>query len=230
MLMKVLIFIPLYCVWVGAASYLAFGVFMADQPEGASPLPAVIAYLVAILIPVWLFIKWMYATPGWMGKVQAEGKQATATILNVKNTGMVINNTVAVVKLQLRVEPPDEAPFEVSLERQISLLSGLGGLHAGARLQVKYDPNNKKHVVILSHSDAAEAQDYRMKTGGARADAETAGLSRYEGGVAGGNAGGNAGSNSGSHVASDLAELAALHKRGDLSDAEFESAKKKLLG
>jgi hypothetical protein len=152
MLKKIIIFIALFCVWVMAVVFLLFGVFTAGLPAGQIPFPAIAVYIVATMIPVWPFVEWMNATPGWMKKVQAEGKPATATILNVKHTGVVISHAGAVVKLQLRVEPPDEAPFEVGQDRLLPTSAGWGGLHIGARIRVKYDPNNKKHVVILSHS------------------------------------------------------------------------------
>src|SRR5450432_1966629 len=124
MRMKIFIFIPLYCVWVLAALFIVFGVFTAGLPAGEVPFPAIVVYLAVIMFPVWLFRKWMNATPRWVQKVQADGKQATATILSVNNTGIVINNTVAIVKLQLRVEPLNDAPFEVSQEKEISMISG----------------------------------------------------------------------------------------------------------
>jgi hypothetical protein len=206
MRIKLLIFIPLYCVWVMAALAIVFGVFTAGLPPGELPFPAVIVYLVVILIPVWLFTKWLNADPAWVKKVEADGKPAKATILSVKNTGMVINNTVAVVKLQLRVEPPGEAPFEVSQDKQISMVMGLGGYSAGARVNVKYDPDHKNHVVILSDSETAADYGARSGSGGAEAF------------------------NSSSDVTQQLEELAKLHKSGELSDSEFAAAKKKLLG
>jgi hypothetical protein len=150
MLKKIIIFITFFCVWVLAVVFLIFGVFTAGLPVGQIPFPAIAVYIVATLVPVWLFWEWMNAKPGWMKKVRAEGKLATATILHVKNTGVVINTAGEVVKLHLRVEPSDEAPFEVGQDRLIPTPSELGGLYAGARVRVKYDPNNKKRVVILA--------------------------------------------------------------------------------
>jgi putative oligomerization/nucleic acid binding protein len=201
-----LIFLPLYGVWVVAAGYVLFGLCTACLDPGPLQLLSIVGYLVVILIPIWPFIKWMTAAPSWVKKVEADGKPATATILSVKNTGIVINNTVAVVKLQLRVEPPNEAPFEVSLEKQFSMLTGLGGYSAGAHINVKYDPANKNHSVIISDPDGTS--DYRAKPRSAVAQA----------------------SNSGSDVTQKLAELSKLHKSGELSDSEFAAAKKKLLG
>jgi len=206
MIKKILIFLPLYIVWIGAAGYMLFGLCTACLDPGLLQLASIGGYLVVIIIPVLLFILWMNAVPGWMEKVQADGTEATATILSVENTGMVINNTVAVVKLRLRVDPPNEAPFEISLEQQISMLVGLGGYTAGAQLKVKYDPANKNHLVIIGEPDGRS--NHRAETGSAVAQA----------------------SNPGSDISQKLEELSKLHKSGELSDSEFAAAKKKLLG
>ena len=220
LILKIFLFIAFYCVWVMASLAIVFGVFTAGLPAGELPLPAIIVYLVVILIPIWVFAKWINAEPRWMKKVLAEGKQAPATILSVKNTGVVINNTEAIVKLQLRVEPSGEAPFEVSQDKEISMITGIGRYEAGAHLQVKYDPDNKKHLAILSGSAAAPS--YSTSQRSASEDPELAALAQYE-------TSSSEVHSAGSDVAHDLADLAKLHKNGDLSDAEFEAAKKKLL-
>jgi len=71
---------------------------------------------------------------------------------------------------------------------------------------VKYDPNNKQHVVILSESD--NASSYAATPSSAKAYAS---------------------GSPGAEMARNLAELSHLHKSGELSDSEFEAAKKKLL-
>jgi len=197
---KVILFIILYIVWVMVALAASFGIF--TTPDGNVSIFAIIIYLILIMVPVWLFTKWFNGTPAWAKKVEAEGKQAPATILSVKDTGMLINRTIEVIRLNLRVEPPDDAPFEVSQERRISLFSGLGSYSEGARVQVKYDPNNKHHVVILS--DTAYTSRPAAKSFGTESP--------------------------GAEMARSLAELSHLHKSGELSDSEFEAAKKKLLG
>ena len=206
MIKKVILFILLYCVWVLAASYIAFGVCTACTSPGMLEWLAIAGYLVVILIPVWLFMKYMNASPGWVKQVEANGKQASATILSVQNTGLVINNTVAVVKLHLRVEPPNEAPFEVSQEKEISMITGPGRYTPGAQFKVKYDPGNQKHVVLLSDADTHSGDRVRPDNAGAEAF------------------------NSKPDVVQELTELSKLHKSGELSDSEFAAAKKKLLG
>lgn len=197
---KVLIFIPLYCVWVVAALNFNIGVLcpVCATTDGFEWV-AIGLYLVLIMVPMALFIWWVVAPPGWVKKVEANGQSAPATILSVKNTGVVINNTIAVVKLQLRVEPPNAAPFEVSVDKEISMITGLGGYAAGGRVMVKYDPANHNHLVIVGEPDTP-------------ADSH------------------GAASNYRSDVTDKLAELSRLHKSGELTEAEYAAAKKKLLG
>ncbi len=206
MIKRVLIFVVLYCGWVVAASYMAFGMCTACTKPGALEWLAIAGYLVVIMIPIWLFMRWMNTSPGWVKEVEANGKPAMATILSVKNTGMVINNTVAVVNLRLRIEPPDEAAFEVSQQKEISMITGQGSYTPGAHFMVKYDPDHRNHVVILRDPDSTTV--YRAGPGSATAGTFS----------------------SGSELTQELAELSQLHKSGELSDAEFAAAKKKLLG
>ncbi len=67
---------------------------------------------------------------------------------------------------------------------------------------MKYDPDHKQHVVIVEEIQSSSST-------------YTAGT--YRGA-------------SGTSISDELAELARLHQNGDLSDDEFERAKKKLLG
>lgn len=111
--------------------------------------------------------------------------------------------------MQLHFEPPGEPPFEVKQERRISLFVGQGGVGEGARVQVKYDTANKQHVVILGDSDTTPSPVPARRSGSAAA---------YET------------ESPGAALARNLTDLSHLHKSGELRDAEFEAAKKKLLG
>ncbi len=227
MLMKILLFVVLYVVWVLVTMAVVFGALTVGLAPGVVPFPAIAVWLVVIMIPAWWFNRYLTHAPGWTNGVLATGTQATATVLSVKNSGVSFNyGRRVVVKIQLRVEPDGEAPFEASLEKITSWLSGPS---EGDTIQVKYDPRNKKHVVILSQSDLG----YSTGPGAFRSGlSHTVGYSR---GSAAGQAGvGPASQNhravSGVVIADQLANLAQLHRSGDLSDAEFEAAKKKLLG
>src|SRR5579859_3448145 len=189
MLKKVLVFMVLYIVWIMVALFVMISLFMNQETSTLNPLGCVF-YAALIMPPIWLFQKWVNAAPRWEKKVETKGVQAPATIVSVKDTGMVINNTISVIRLRLRVEPPGETPFEVSQEKEISLLSGLSGYgyYEGAHVQVKYDPANRKHVAILSGSAAASSDHtshsgtgaHQPKHSHASADPEHARLSKRE--------------------------------------------------
>ena len=76
----------------------SFSIF--TTPDGNVSFFAIIIYIILIMIPMWLFTKWFNGTPGWLKKVESDGKDAAASILSVTNTGMVINNTIVVVKVR----------------------------------------------------------------------------------------------------------------------------------
>lgn len=205
-LKKLLLFIPLYCVWVVVALQIPFGWCTACLAPGPLQILAILGYLVAIMIPMWLFFKWLNSVPRWIKTVAATGQPATATLLSVTETGLVINNTRVVVKLHLRVEPPNAPPFEVSQEKEVSLLTGLGDYAAGARLHVKYDPAHPHHLVILGVAAAGPDRLARPNATPAAAPRAAADLTQK------------------------LMELSKLHQSGELSAAEYAAAKKKLLG
>jgi hypothetical protein len=194
MIAKILLFVVFYIFWVMGALAVIFGLFTNPEHPGDIPFIAIILYLVVIMIPVVLFNRWSIK-PRWVDKVQANGKQATATILSVTDTALRINYR-RIVKIKLRVEPRDEEPFEVTLEN-----TWFARPIEGGAVQVKYDPNHKQHVVIVS--------DAQPLPGGHRHETSAHAVS--------------------ASISDELAELARLHKNGDLSDDEFERAKKKLL-
>jgi hypothetical protein len=80
---------------------------------------------------------------GWNTLEQSElvhaGNRAPAVVIEVKDTGMTVNNQPR-VRLRLRVEPEGEPPFEV--ERKL-LVSRLAIPRAGERGEVAYDPDDR---------------------------------------------------------------------------------------
>ena len=109
----------------------------------------------------------------------------------------------------------------------------------GSTINVKYDPNNKKHVVLVK----PEVQ-FTSSTGFASSSIKTPTIINMQNGnippdlaqiidnalhqvAQQGNVVVNKQS-SGGNTAQQLIELATLHKQGELTDSEFEAAKKKL--
>jgi len=256
---KILLFIPLYCVWVMVTLAAALGIF---QPLNLE-FVGIVLYIALLFPPIWLFTKVLNAQPRWLQGVLADGKQAPATVQTLTDTGTRINNT-ALIKLKLQVNPPDEAPFEASVTKQVSVLSGFSGYSDGRTLQVKYDPNNKKHITLLDHSAVSSVQQHHHTSASSHADPELAPSERNESRPASADFAQDYnftskqqqkreyeerqrqhrqtqnhsqhqhqqhqpdGSNAA--IAEELTRLSELHKSGDLDDAEYAAAKKKLLG
>ena len=192
-------------------------------------------------LPWILFWVLMSRKPGWNKQVLMNGKQAPATVLSVSDTGVRYGNMDFVVKLQLQVQPADEPVFQTWLETTVSKVDIP---RPGDVYVVKYDPNNKDHILLVSQSDIAAGY-------GTMPTAATPSMSYQTSNFAGNpnqlvqqlmNAAAQSGAsvsvqdlrglkaNGGKDIATELANLAQLHKSGDLSDTEYDAAKKKLLG
>ena len=151
-LLKVLLFIAFYIFWVMASLAVIFGVFTDPETKNISPL-AIMLYLVVILIPVAIFSKLLTGTPRWTKKVLAEGKTATATVISSKYAGYSINRKYYNT-LKLHIEPPDDTPFDFTVDKPDY---EYGSVSTNSRLDVKYDPQHKRHVVILGVAHTARA-------------------------------------------------------------------------
>ena len=247
---KVLLFIPLYCVWVMGTLAASLSIF--TTPSGDTSPFGILLYIVLLFPPIWVFMKVLNAKPRWTAKVLADGKQANATILSVTDTGTRINNA-AIISLKLRVNPTDDAPFEVSQSKEVSVLSGFGGYSDGSTVQVKYDPVHKHHLILLDGStrrpdyNKPPKQNYDNKPPKHKNhDPQPSHLSHDEAAMSSADFAQelsnrshqqhlhqqqqqHQSSVSGVVLADELARLADLHKSGDLSDSEYAAAKEKLL-
>ncbi len=85
------------------------------------------------------------------------GEQAKASILNVSETGVIINGKPQIA-LQLEVTPKSAPPFNVKIHELVSVFRPVN-YQQGMIVQVRYDTNNLKSVVIESSSE-----DFTSKT------------------------------------------------------------------
>jgi hypothetical protein len=93
-------------------------------------------------------------------RLEENGKHAPAVVLEIAERGMsvtsgnenIVANTEVVLKTKLRVEPPDEPPFEVEEKFRYPQLSIPA---AGSHLAVIYDPGD--HETIMLDTSAAGA-------------------------------------------------------------------------
>jgi hypothetical protein len=85
---------------------------------------------------------------GWNAVEQAQlvsaGRAAPATLLEVADTGMSVNDNPR-VRLRLRIEPQGEPPFEV--ERKVTV-SRVAVPRAGERVEVFYDPDDRERFTF----------------------------------------------------------------------------------
>jgi uncharacterized membrane protein len=232
-ILKVLLFIAFYIFWVMGSLAVIFGVFTDPETQNISPL-AIVVYLVVILIPVALFSKLLTGTPRWTKKVLAEGKSATATVISSKYAGYSINRTYYNT-LKLHIEPPDDTPFDFTVDKPDY---EYGRMSTDTRLAVKYDPQHKKHVVIVGSADSIRTMHYddEPKQPADWTDDEARKTAARKASQAGHLQSKQAHNHDRTQLANapdigaELYKLAEMHKNGDLTDEEFDRAKKKILG
>ena len=214
---KIVLFILGYFVWVGLILFVAMNTLDSALADKSSPFNATtgpLVFLVGALVvfgaPIVLFMLWFYHTPKWEKELQESGKLAPAVVLEVKDTGVRTGSRYSGtpwLRVKLQVQPSGDMPFEVVMEKSGNQLFGV---RQGSNINVKYDPDNKKHVVIVQ----AEGQF-----------APSAGFTQWPANVIYT----QNGPTPRRDVAQQLLEMVKLHQQGQLSDSEFETAKKKLL-
>ncbi len=74
-------------------------------------------------------------------EVMQTGTDATGTIVQVRDTGMRINDNPQ-VDLLLQVQPPGGVPFQAEVTKTVSIVQ-LPMFQPGAQLQVKYDIHSR---------------------------------------------------------------------------------------
>jgi hypothetical protein len=73
------------------------------------------------------------------------GRDATANVLSIADTGKLINYD-PIVKIKLNVMSDVSGPFEVETEQ---IVSKIAIPRAGDKVNVKYNPKNTKELIIL---------------------------------------------------------------------------------
>jgi len=75
------------------------------------------------------------------------GIQAEATIVEVNDTGMTVNEIYPVIKFTLDVRPPEGEPFRAESKELINRMD-IPTFQPGAVVPVLYDPRNPKNIVM----------------------------------------------------------------------------------
>lgn len=106
------------------------------------------AIVIMMLLAAWRLVK-MLGRPRKMTlqEIAKNGTLAEAIVLDVNETGMIIND-LPQVKLQMQVLPEKGRNF-VAEVKQVLPNSLKTLLHSGSKIMVKYDPGNPREVVVL---------------------------------------------------------------------------------
>ena len=153
---KIVLFIVGYLVWISLITFVginSINTSLVDKPspfnDTTGPIVLIIGALIVFGAPIVIFLLWFYHTPKWEKEVQATGTLAPAVVLEVKNTGVYTGsryNGMPWWRVKLQVQPTADMQFEVVLEKPSDQFFMM---RQGSKINVKYDPNNKKHVVLV---------------------------------------------------------------------------------
>jgi hypothetical protein len=153
-LMFLFMWLPFTCIFVGMAEEMGgFGLLVAAwvdrllpgmltlNDSGMSTLSE-ISLTITIALSV-LSMVLIFGSPALAALLNRRlinsGRQATAKIISLEQTGTTINDN-PVVRFVLEVDRPDGSPFHAEAERLVPLVQ-IPRLQPGASVQVRYDPN-----------------------------------------------------------------------------------------
>jgi hypothetical protein len=195
-------------------AYLVYLVLLAAALSLLNGLPktgpvAVMGLVVLVVGPVPALLHLFDRAPRWQKEVRRAGRLAPAQVLWVKDTGVSTSlgsEGSFYFDLKVRVTPPDEPPFDADLE---ILASRLGASSLGEVIMVRYDPADRRRIVLVMGTGAAPVPRGAMHD-----------LSALMHVMSGGRIGA---------LVSQLNELEDRHRSGALSEHEFQVARKTLL-
>lgn len=108
-------------------------------------LPIIVITIVGIVVAM-IFVRRLTGNTAANRQLMATGETAQATILQMTDSGMRINDNPR-VSLLLEVRPANRPAYQVEIKQVISLLQA-SQYQPGQQLEVKIDPADPKKVVI----------------------------------------------------------------------------------
>ena len=108
-------------------------------------VPILLITIVSIVIVIFV-IRRLSGNTGANRALMATGETAQATILNMWDTGVTINDNPRIGML-LEVRPNNRPAFQVEVKQVVSRVQ-TAQYQPGQMLEVKFDPNDTKKVVI----------------------------------------------------------------------------------
>lgn len=142
---------------IGIIGALA-GIIAALVAAPSSLARAVILILVLVSSSVFYFALRLTLGPYAKRKrLMRSGKQAEATILEVEDTGVTINEIYPLIKVRLEVRPPGGEPYRAETKMLVNRLE-VPQIQPGLVVPVMYDPRDPSSVAIgAGGGEAAEA-------------------------------------------------------------------------
>lgn len=131
---------------IGGGLGLAVGVAAVIATSDSTGIYITIGVLALIGGMFFLFYKLFFGPMLNTGRLQKTGISATATILEVRDTGVTINNSPQ-VKLIVEVKNSFGQKYQATVRTLVSRLNPVA-YRPGMEIPVKVDPKNEKNVVI----------------------------------------------------------------------------------
>ena len=110
-------------------------------------VPIIVITIIAIVVAM-IFVRRLTGNTSANRQLLATGESAPATIVQMSDTGMRINDNPR-VSLVLEVHPATRPAFRVEVKQVISMLQA-SQYQPGQQVEVKFDPANPQKVVIAA--------------------------------------------------------------------------------
>lgn len=114
---------------------------------GGTIVWTVVPIVLITVVGLALFFFFMRRVMGGNARLVASGIPGTALVLDVRDTGVTINQVNAVLEARLQVTIPGQAPYETTAEVTLGRMSW-GALQPGMTVAVKVDPKRPERVAI----------------------------------------------------------------------------------
>ncbi|MEW6553953.1 MAG: hypothetical protein AB1384_06675 [Actinomycetota bacterium] len=117
--------------------------------------PIIGVICVVVFVPLFYFsLRAAFGSMILQEELRETGVQAEATILEVRETGVTVNQNYPLAKLTLQVRPPQGEPFTVTMRQLINRFD-IPNIQPGAVVSVLYDPKNHKKIALGSKGEMA---------------------------------------------------------------------------
>ncbi len=106
----------------------------------------VVVFSVTVTLIVIVLMVRMYREMARTKKLLATGTPAEATVLEVRPTGVEVNNEFG-MQLTLEVSPPSGSPYKVHVKAYVSPVH-MPRVQPNQKVSVKIDPQDPEHVAL----------------------------------------------------------------------------------